>query len=43
MIKGIFIAAMVLLVAWELDRHFTHGKYTDALLAMSRQIRHSFG
>jgi hypothetical protein len=43
MIKGIFITAVVLLVAWQLDKHFTYGKYTDAFLAMSRQIRHSFG
>ena len=43
MIKGSFIAAIVLLVAWQADKYFTHGKYSDAVLAILRQMRHSFG
>ena len=43
MIKGIFIAAAILLIAWQLDKHITHGKYTDAVLAILRQMRHAFG
>ena len=43
MIKGIFITAVVLLVAWQADKYFTYGKYSDAALAILRQMRHSFG
>ena len=43
MIKGTFITAVVLLVAWQLDKHLTYGKYSDAVLAILRQMRHSFG
>jgi hypothetical protein len=42
MIKGTFITAVVLIVAWQLDKHFTYGKYSDAALAILRQVRHSF-
>ena len=34
MIKGTLIAAVVLVIAWQLDKHFTYGKHTDAVLAM---------
>lgn len=43
MIKGTFITAVVLLVASQIDKHFTYGKYSDATLAILRQMRHSFG
>ena len=43
MIRGIFITAVVLLVAWQSDKYFTYGKYSDAALAILRQMRHSFG
>jgi hypothetical protein len=43
MFKGFVIAALVLLGASQLDQYFTHGRYTDAAMAMVRQIRHSFG
>jgi hypothetical protein len=41
--KGIFITAVVLFIAWQLDVHFNYGKYTDAILSILRQMRHSFG
>ena len=43
MIKRIFISAVVLLIAWQLDKYFTYGKYSDAVLAILRQMRHAFG
>jgi hypothetical protein len=43
MIKGTFIALVVLLVLSQFDHHFYHGKYTDAVLSILRQMRHSFG
>jgi hypothetical protein len=43
MIKGTFIIAVVLLAASQFDQHFFYGRYTDAALAILRQMRHSFG
>jgi hypothetical protein len=43
MFKGFVIAALVLLAASQVDQYLTHGRYTDATMAMLRQIRHSFG
>jgi hypothetical protein len=43
MIKGSCIALLVLVIAWQIDEYLTFGKYTDAALAMIRQMRHSFG
>ena len=43
MIKGSFITTIMLLVAWQSDKHFTYGKYSDAVFAILRQMRHSFG
>lgn len=43
MFKGSFIAVVVLLVAWQIDKHLSYGKYSDAALAILRQMRHSFG
>jgi hypothetical protein len=42
-IKGFTIAALALLGASQVDQHLTSGRYTDAAMAMLRQIRHSFG
>ncbi len=42
MIKGFAVAALVVLGASQVDQCLTHGRYTDATLAMLRQIRHSF-
>jgi hypothetical protein len=43
MIKGFAIAALALFGASQADQYLTHGRYTDATMAMLRQIRHSFG
>ncbi|MGF6432264.1 hypothetical protein ABIE91_007484 [Bradyrhizobium elkanii] len=43
MIKGFAIAVLVVLGASQVDQYLTHGRYTDATLAMLRQMRHSFG
>jgi len=43
MFKGCFNAAVAVVIASLLDRHFYDGRYTDAAFAILRQIRHSFG
>ncbi|WP_276519534.1 hypothetical protein [Bradyrhizobium elkanii] len=43
MLKGFAIAIIALSSASQVDQHFTHGRYTDAVMAMLRQMRHSFG
>jgi hypothetical protein len=43
MIKGAAIAAAVMFIAVQVDQHYDSGFYTDGVLAMLRQIRHSFG
>jgi hypothetical protein len=43
MIKGAAIAAVVLFIAVQGDQQYAQGFYTDGVLAMLRQIRHSFG
>jgi hypothetical protein len=43
MTKGCFNAAVAVVIASLLDQHFCDGYYTDAALAVLRQIRHSFG
>jgi hypothetical protein len=43
MIKGFAIAALALLGASQVDQYLTNGRYTDAAMAMLRQIRHSLG
>jgi hypothetical protein len=40
--KGILVALGVIVLLWQLDQHLSYGKYTDALFAMLRQMRHSF-
>jgi hypothetical protein len=42
MFKGFVIAVMMLIGAAQLDQYLTHGRYTDAAMAMLRQIKHSF-
>jgi len=43
MIKGAAIAAVVLFIAIQVDQHYDNGFYSDGVLAMFHQIRHSFG
>ncbi len=43
MIRGLGNAVIAILVASVLDKYFNGGHYTDATLAMLRQIEHSFG
>jgi hypothetical protein len=42
MFKGILIVVVALLCAALLDEYLTHATYTDAAMAMLRQMRHSF-
>jgi hypothetical protein len=42
MLKGILIVVLALLCAALLDEYLTGGWYTDAAMAMLRQMRHSF-
>lgn len=43
MFRGVANAAVAVVVASLLDRYFFDGRYTDAALAMFRQIQHAFG
>jgi hypothetical protein len=43
MIRGFGNAVIALVIASLLDRYLYAGYYTDATIAMLRQIRHSFG
>jgi len=39
-----FIGLLVALISTaQVDQYLTHGRYTDAAIAMLRQIRHAFG
>ena len=40
--KVVGIAA-ALLIGWAVDQHYNDGHFTDGLLSMLSQIRHSFG
>jgi hypothetical protein len=42
MIKGAAIAALLLAAASLADQQLYYGRYTDAALALLRQIQHSF-
>jgi hypothetical protein len=42
MIKGVAIAALVLAAASLADQQLSYGRYTDRVLAMLREIEHSF-
>ena len=43
MIRGLGNAMIAIVAASLLDKYVYAGHYTDAALAMLRQIRHSFG
>jgi len=43
MFKGFTVAVVALISTTQLDRYLTNGRYTDAAMAMLRQIRHAFG
>jgi hypothetical protein len=43
MFKGFTVAVVALISTAQLDQYFTNGRYTDAAMAMQRQIRHAFG
>jgi len=43
MIRGFGNAIIIVVTASLLDQYFYAGRYTDAVFAMLRQIRHSFG
>ena len=42
MIKGVAIAALVVAAAILADQQLSYGYYTDAALALLRQMQHSF-
>ena len=41
--KGFVVTILVLGAAVAADQYFNFGYYTDGMLAMLRQIQHSFG
>ena len=43
MFKGFMAAVVALISTTQLDQYLSHGRYTDAAMAMLRQIRHAFG
>lgn len=43
MFKGFTVAVVALVSSAQLDQYLTNGRYTDAAMAMLRQIRHAFG
>ncbi|WP_274535509.1 hypothetical protein [Bradyrhizobium canariense] len=43
MFKGFIVAVVALISTAQIDQYLTHGRYTDAAMAMLRQIRHAFG
>lgn len=43
MFKGFTVAVVALISAAQVDHYLTNGRYTDAAIAMLRQIRHEFG
>ncbi|WP_377829520.1 hypothetical protein ACFKHW_07095 [Bradyrhizobium lupini] len=43
MFKGFMVAVVALITTAQVDQHLTQGRYTDAAIAMLRQIRHAFG
>ncbi|WP_256465249.1 MULTISPECIES: hypothetical protein [unclassified Bradyrhizobium] len=42
MIKGVAITALVLAAVSLADQQLSYGRYTDRVLAMLREIEHSF-
>ena len=43
MFKGFTVAVVALISTAQVDHYLTNGRYTDAAMAMLRQIRHAFG
>jgi hypothetical protein len=43
MFKGSTVFVVALISTAQVDQYLTHGWYTDAAMAMLRQIRHAFG
>jgi hypothetical protein len=43
MFKGFTVAVVALTSTAQLDQYLTNGRYTDAAMAMLREIRHAFG
>ncbi|WP_409187631.1 hypothetical protein [Bradyrhizobium sp. RDM4] len=43
MFKGFAVIVVALISTAQVDQYLTHGRYTDAAMAMLRQIRHAFG
>lgn len=43
MFKGFVVAVVALLSPAQVDQYLTHGRYTDAAMAMLRQIGRAFG
>jgi hypothetical protein len=43
MLRGFAIAVLLLIGASLVDQYTTNGRYTDGVVAMVRQMRHSFG
>ena len=43
MFKGFTIFVIALISTAQADQYLTNGRYTDAAMAMLRQIRHAFG
>ncbi|MEH2488812.1 hypothetical protein V1280_005385 [Bradyrhizobium sp. AZCC 2230] len=43
MLKGFMIAVLALIFLSMCDQYTSNGQYTDAVIMMAKQIRHSFG
>lgn len=43
MFKGFTVAVVALITTAQLDQDLANGRYTDAAMAMLRQVRHAFG
>ena len=43
MFKGFTVFLVALVSTAQVDQYLTHGRYTDAAIAMLRQISHAFG
>ncbi|TWB51253.1 hypothetical protein FBZ94_11083 [Bradyrhizobium sacchari] len=43
MFKGFTVTIAAVVFSAHLDQYLTYGRYTDAAIAMLRQIRHAFG
>ncbi|MGY4368933.1 hypothetical protein ACVW1A_004998 [Bradyrhizobium sp. LB1.3] len=43
MFKGFTVFAVALISTAQVDQYLTHGRYTDAAMAMLRQIGQAFG